>query len=87
MHVVAAPGINNTAWVEDGFLMVGDDKAFGKTDTLVIPLNRIDRMFLNRKGVGKDILTVYVGSDALELKSKTAEELLKEIVESMKSTS
>lgn len=44
-------------------------------------------MFLNRKGVGKDILTVYVGSDALELKSKTAEELLKEIVESMKSAS
>lgn len=67
--------------------MIGDNKAFGKTDTLVIPLSKVDRMFLNRKGMGKGILTVYVGSDALELKSKTAEELLKEIVESMKSAS
>ena len=83
-HRVSASGINNNAWVADGCLYLGDLKIFGKTDTLVIPIRRIDMLKLNRRGAGKDVLTVVVGGSPIEFKSKTAEDLMTEIVAVMR---
>lgn len=79
-HKVSAAGINNIAWVAKGCIFVGDVKMFSKMDTLVIPISRIDRMGINRRTLGKDVLAVYVGGERVDFKTPTAEVLMNEII-------
>ena len=78
-YEVKAGGKNDRVRIDAGRVILEDLKA-GKTDTTVVPVRRIDRVVLNRRGMGADVVTLTAGPVELEMKMKEAEGFVAELL-------
>ena len=78
-HKVSVKGLNDRAWVTDGALMIVDRALTSSNDRMTIFVEHITALELDRKAIGKNVLTVRVGAWAIDLKSATAGELRDEL--------
>jgi hypothetical protein len=72
---IAEEGKNGLVELEGNALIRTTKKLMGRDDRQVIPLASISHVDLNRKVLGFDVLTVYVGSRSYVWKCREAEAL------------
>ena len=75
MHTIKEDGKNGTIEVTPKGLRRVIKKLVGKNDEQFFPWTAISHTHLNRKMVGANVLTVYVGPRTYEWKCSTAEAL------------
>ena len=79
-YQVKTSGKNDLAWIDNGVIHIGDVKAVGKTDTDLIPVRMIQRVYLDRRGLRSDSVTLTVAGEKVDLKMPEAQEFVAELL-------